>query len=357
MDLTQTSQELQKIVAFEDVFNRIFKLIDAEGGLVEGGIVVQDSLALLANLVRHNRTNQDLFRETGCVRRLSQLLRPPPGGAQSFDAQHAISMWGFLAVLRLFLVQGSPGTQLNQDVFSKHGILQQVLDLAFGRDAPVNIRAEALYTCADMIRGNSKLQVGFAQHQVESATPAETSQNGKSVNGTRKVYVIDALLDLALSASSVSLFDARYAACECIKAYMYRHDQIRLHFLERAIEGHKNGDVTTNALTVLVRGSEGTDPYVMWFATVLILHLLYDDPKAKDTLMSVVEGDESSGEEVITCVQAAAGNLVAAIQRGDDERVTVAYLMLLCGWLFESADAVNDFLNEGSILQILIQTA
>jgi len=95
----------------------------------------------------------------------------------------------------------------------------------------------------------------------------------------------------------------------------------------------------------------------MWFASVLVLHLLCDDPKAKDTLMEVVEGDESSGEEVITCIQAAAGNLVAAIQRGDDERVTVAYLMLLCGWLIESTDAVNDFLNEGSILQILIQTA
>lgn len=51
VDLTNVSQtELQKLIAFEDAFQRIFNLIQGEGGLAEGGIVVQDCLSLLANL-------------------------------------------------------------------------------------------------------------------------------------------------------------------------------------------------------------------------------------------------------------------------------------------------------------------
>jgi hypothetical protein len=43
------------------------------------------------------------------------------------------------------------------------------------------------------------------------------------------------------------------------------------------------------------------------------------------------------------------------MERGDDERISVGYLMLLCGWLFEDPDVVNDLLGEGSIIQSLIQ--
>jgi hypothetical protein len=98
-----------------------------------------------------------------------------------------------------------------------------------------------------------------------------------------------------------------------------------------------------------------SDPYRVWFASVILLHLLYEDADVKSVAMGVSEGDAASGEEVVTCIQSLAGNLLSGMQRGENERVSIAYLMLLCGWLYEDPDAVNDFLGEGSSFQSLVQ--
>ena len=146
-DVTQDSIEIQKLIAFENAFDRIFAIIKAEGSLAEGGIVVQDCLSLLANLLRLNASNQSLFRETGFVARLAQLLSedarksPEEDGVVDTNAKDK-NVWGLLAVLRLFLIQGNPGTQANQTAFEKHGIVQLVLDLAFSQDLGPPIKAE-----------------------------------------------------------------------------------------------------------------------------------------------------------------------------------------------------------------------
>lgn len=220
---------------------------------------------------------------------------------------------------------------------------------------------QALITCADLIRGHPGIQEGFAQFQVNAVldTSLENGVDTAPRNGSPKVYVIDGLLDLTLSLNSIGTFDARFAACECIKAYFYNHPAIRLHFLRRAIDGHTSGaDETANVLTTLLRPLDGqsfSDPYQHWFAAVLMFNLIFDDAEAKNTAMAVAEGDSSSGEEVVTCIQAITANLISGIQRDLDDRVLVAYLMLLSGWLFEDPDGVNDFLGEGSNIQSLLQ--
>src|SRR5271156_5803639 len=55
--LTDGHPEIQKLVAFENAFEMLFVIIEQEGG-VDGGIVVQDCLQLLANLLRYNSSNQ-----------------------------------------------------------------------------------------------------------------------------------------------------------------------------------------------------------------------------------------------------------------------------------------------------------
>jgi hypothetical protein len=195
-------------------------------------------------------------------------------------------------------------------------------------------------------------------YSVLDTAPSEA--NGLALkNGGIKVFVIDGLLDLTLSISSLQAFDARMAACDCIKAYFFNHPAIRLHFLRRAIGGHTSGaDKTANVLTTLLRPAESnkfSDPYRYWLAAVLLFHLVFDDAEAKSLAMGVTEGDASNGEEVVTCIQSIAANLISGIRQGEDERILVSYLMLLCGWLFEDPDAVNDFLGEGSNVQSLVQ--
>jgi intracellular protein transport protein USO1 len=216
-------------------------------------------------------------------------------------------------------------------------------------------------TCADLIRGNPRLQEAFAQLQVISVLDDSVAETNTKFgrNRTAKVYVIDGLLNLTLRVSYLQAFNARAAACECIKAYFYSHPAIRLHFLRRAIECHASGtDNTANILTVLLRPADQSysiDPYRPWLAAILLFHLIFEDIEAKHLAMGVAEGNASNGEEVVTCIQSVAAHLITAMQNEEDDRVLIGFLMLLCVWLFEDPDAVNDFLGEVSNVHCLMR--
>ncbi|CAI7673176.1 hypothetical protein N7533_009704 [Penicillium manginii] len=365
--LTPASEELQKLVAFENAFEILFSLIEAEGTLTHGTEVVEDCLTLLAHLLRFNVSNQSFFRETGCVKKLTKLLsdceqemesdeEPAPAWALVHRDKN---VWGLLAIIQLFLVRGGVGTPANQTAFWQNGVTEQVLSIAFGQKFSVNVTSKALSTCADLIRGNSPLQERFGDIEVSWGS---RSRDDKAANGhaePERINVIEAFLKLSLQPSPNSMLDARLAACECMKAFFAHHPGIRMHVLRRAIEGHESGqDRIPNILSVLLIAPESrgnADPYQVWMASVLMFHLLFDDNEAKATAMQVTEGDAESGEEVVTSVQTVIGNLITGLQRGDDERITVGYLMLLCGWLFEDPDVVNDLLVEGSSIQTLLQ--
>lgn len=153
--LTPKSVEIQKLVAFENAFERIFAIVEADGSLSEGGSAVEDCLILLANLLRRNASNQSLFRESGCMTKLGGLLRnvleaQHPGGevAAWAQVQRNRNMYAFLAVIRLFLAAGSAGVSQNQNAFWKHGLVYHVLQLAFSRDiGHVPIKAEVRTSC------------------------------------------------------------------------------------------------------------------------------------------------------------------------------------------------------------------
>ena len=57
ISLTQANADIQKIIAFENAFERITEIIFQEGG-VNGDIVVQDCLQLMINLLKYNISNQ-----------------------------------------------------------------------------------------------------------------------------------------------------------------------------------------------------------------------------------------------------------------------------------------------------------
>lgn len=367
--LTPASEELQKLVAFENAFEILFSLIESEGFLTHGTEVVEDCLSLLAHLLRYNISNQSYFRETGCVQKVTRLLVEcqQEQGDEEEPSQWALvqrdkNVWGLLAIIQLFLIRGGKGTPSNQTAFWQHGVTEQVLSIAFGQRFSVNVTSKALATCADLIRANSPLQERFGDIEVSWGS---NSQNNKTANGTNgsaepeRINVIEAFLKLSLEPSPNNMLDARLAACECMKAFFAHHPGIRMHVLRRAIEGHTSGqDKIPNILSVLLTAPESrgnADPYQVWMACVLMFHLISDDTEAKATAMSVTEGDAENGEEVVTSVQSVVANLITGLQRGDDERITVGYLMLLCGWLYEDPDVVNDLLVEGSSIQTLLQ--
>ncbi|KAI6799072.1 hypothetical protein KC361_g3104 [Hortaea werneckii] len=377
VDLTSgANEDLRKIVAFEDVYGKVFALIQMEGGLAEAGITAQDCLSLLAHLIKGSASNQTMFREGGCVTHMVRLLAeafPPGEDEAAFVAQgRERATWGLLQLLGLFLEAGESSTPQNQAAFFRMGSAQVLLDLGFCADLATPLRLLALKCAAALIASNPPIQEAFAALTVEVHASSEPTKPSGQVNGIKstpssnrgsarqsaekpRTYVIEALLDLTL-ASPQDESSLRAAGCTLIQAYLTGHDRIRWHFLQRAIAGHSEHEQAANVLTTLLH--PGAEPHSIVFASWIVADLLADHPEAKAALAAVTEGNETEGEDVLTSIQALSSQLQSALQPTPDERLIAAYAGLLTLLLWEFATGVNDLLAEGSgLVQALVTAA
>ncbi|KAF2308444.1 hypothetical protein GH714_009680 [Hevea brasiliensis] len=158
--LTREAEEIQKIVVFEGAFEKIFSIIKEEGGS-EGGVVVQDCLELLNNLLRNNASNQILLRETIGFDAVVSILKLR-GSSYSFTQQKTINLLSALETINLLMVGGAdPGKDTNK-LTNKTVLVQiKVLDylLMLGVESqwtPVDVRCGALRCIGNLIAGHPK---------------------------------------------------------------------------------------------------------------------------------------------------------------------------------------------------------
>ncbi|KAK3670279.1 Vesicle-mediated ER to Golgi transport protein [Recurvomyces mirabilis] len=377
VDLTSgANEELRKIVAFEDVFPKVFALIRSEGGLAEAGITAQDCLTLLANLIKGSPSNQTMFRESGCVSQMVKLLEeafPPELPEAPFTAQsREKAAWGLLQLLTQFLEPGEKSTAQNQTAFFRVGTAQVLIDLGFIRALPPPIRTSALRCAAVLIASNAPLQEAFASLLVDpsASRPVEPPRSTLQPNGTKsnaasarnsarpsaeqaRQYIIEALLDLALTKAQEDP-QFRMAGCSLVRAYLTNHDRIKAHFLNRAIAGHAEHEAAANVLSTLLQPTD--DAQSVLYASWIVTDLVAEEPEAQAALAAVKEGDENEGEDVLTLIQTLGSQLQSAIQ-ASDERLVVAYAGLLTVLLWDFADGINNLLIEGSGLVQSLVTA
>ncbi|KAK9471398.1 p115 like vesicle tethering protein [Dipodascopsis tothii] len=356
--------DIQKLVAFESAFDKAFAIVEREGG-VDGSMIVQDSLLLIANLLRFNVSNQNFFRETSCVPRLARLLEVDNDDPR-WDDQRAKNMSLVLEICRLFVLEGSLGTPPNQAVFFQTGVLMNVLRLAFGNTTRTAVRATALVTAGDLVRGNAEIQNAFSNIDVPAI-----SISGPADPAAEPVPVTQALLNWALHTSSVSTFDLRAGATMCLEGYLAGNDDTKMFLLQDAVDayfrddgepspaGHQSPPPPPRHARLLscvfdYETDIRVDPYRTWFACVILMYVFEGGPRFRDFVRGITLGDEAQGEEVVTAIQLVSGNLVASLQYNLDARIPIAYTMLLCVWLYEDHAAIDDFLSEGSTVQSLV---
>lgn len=160
--LTREAEEIQKIVVFEGAYEKIFSIIREEGNS-DGGVVVQDCLELLNNLIRSNVSNQVLLRETIGFDSLILILKLR-GSSYSFTQQKTINLLSALETIKLLLKGGSeadPGKDANKQKNKTALVQKKVLDsmLILGVESqwvPVAVRCAALRCIGDLIAGDSK---------------------------------------------------------------------------------------------------------------------------------------------------------------------------------------------------------
>jgi hypothetical protein len=61
-------------MVFENIFDLILKIIEDEGGIIDGGVVVNDCLQLLFNILQTHYSNKIIFMEAKYVCTLSKFL-------------------------------------------------------------------------------------------------------------------------------------------------------------------------------------------------------------------------------------------------------------------------------------------
>ncbi|GMH25071.1 hypothetical protein Nepgr_026914 [Nepenthes gracilis] len=160
--LTREAEEIQKIVVFEGAFEKIFSIIKEEGGS-DGGVVVQDCLELLNNILRKNSSNQTLLRETMGFDSVISLLKLR-GRTYNFTQQKTINLLSVIETINLLIAGGSE-SELGKDVNSMTNktvlVQKSVLDhlLLLGVEshwASVAVRCAALRCIGDLIAGHPK---------------------------------------------------------------------------------------------------------------------------------------------------------------------------------------------------------
>lgn len=93
--LVSSNADIQKILAFQGVFELVFGIIQKENG-IDGGLVVQDCLGVVDALLRFNVSNQNYFRELSLPASLPPLLgfpNPPPAHDQPIPQEFSLQFW------------------------------------------------------------------------------------------------------------------------------------------------------------------------------------------------------------------------------------------------------------------------
>ncbi|EEB06589.2 hypothetical protein SJAG_01633 [Schizosaccharomyces japonicus yFS275] len=340
--LVSHSPNLQKVAAFENAFDYAFDIYQEEGGII-GGMISLDCLKFISLLLEENSSNQNYFREMNLFPKIAYHLNLETINDSLKLPRCADNVIALLKIIRLLAPLYSLSSRSNQLQFMRCGVIDVVLRLAFGTTTfPTDICVEAWTSLAHIVHANADTQLAVYQ------------------NGYFTVYDLD-----AFNAFLHVIYDKhlevnhRYAAVFCLRSLTTENDDLKNLFLEQTLKAYANhDDGQTNLLeTYLSLGLfENSKTYECWFTSVILSLLIFDSPERKKKLCSVTIHCETDEEEAVTFIQTLSTKLIAVLRHNDALQTAVGYLMLLILMMANDADCVNDFLSEGSVLQMLVGT-
>ncbi|KAG0264582.1 hypothetical protein BG011_006568 [Mortierella polycephala] len=407
ISLTESNADLQKIIAFENAFERLLAIIDEEGA-ISGGIIVQDCLQLVQNLLRYNVSNQNYFRETSCIQRIPALFseemtdesgKTGPSMKDVWSDQKGNNMIMVLELIRVLVVPDHSNTVPNQKSMYQNGILQLLADLSLASNAPQRVKASAFYALAELIRLNKVNQDAlskaiiipahppFVSPEESVLTPPSRSSaqfsrtsfqsgrgsamgNRRSLEQRERCPAIVEVVAIAVGKYPSCTYSVRAAATCLFQSFVLENPDTQIVLattLNPPPEDNPNiasSEQPQSPGTLLLGALQGwqediepaaADPYNSWFATVLFSHILQNNARAKAIALAITFGDEEHGEDPVSLIHAIAAALMVAVRGQADVRVILGYLALLSVWCYDSPKSVKDFLSEGAHLQFLIE--
>lgn len=330
--LTRSNGAIQKIVAFENAFERLLDIITEEGNS-DGGIVVEDCLILLQNLLKNNNSNQNFFKEGSYIQRMKAWFEvgdENPG----WSAQKVTNLHLMLQLVRVLVSPTNPpgATSSCQKAMFQCGLLQQLCTILMATGIPADILTETINTVSEVIRGCQVNQDYFASVNAPSNPP--------------RPAIVVLLMSMV---NERQPFVLRCAVLYCFQCFLYKNEkgqgEIVATLLPSTIDATGN---SVSAGQLLCGGLFSTDSLSNWCAAVALAHALQGNATQKEQLLRV-QLATSIGNPPVSLLQ----QCTNILSQGSKIQTRVGLLMLLCTWLSSCPIAVTHFLHNSANVPFL----
>ncbi|KAJ9068892.1 Vesicle-mediated ER to Golgi transport protein [Entomophthora muscae] len=339
--VTETNSELQKIVAFQSVFEKLLDIIQGESGL-EGGIVVEDCFTLMTNLLQNNPSNQSYFRETSCIQRLVEPLAVAGDQTDAMEWENPQKVANVIKVLHLLCLLVQPRgthTKANQSVMGKCGIVLALVQLLGVPVLPTTVQTQAFFALGNAVLDSRPNQDIFGTATLETTLEPFI------------VYVVSVALDEAKEALT------RFGACYTFQCYVSSNPDAQLGLAStlRRPPGLLDADGrTVGSLMIRTLFEDSSDRLGRCLASVLLSRLLWDNMACKQLLLHIQIG---ANDEALGFIAAILQRIVGLVENGEDHWLLGGHLALLAFWIKDCPDSAGELLRNGAGFQFVIQLA
>lgn len=336
IQLTRGNANIQKIVAFENAFDRLFDVIKEEGG-PDGGIVVEDCLILMLNLIKNNSSNQQFFKEGSYIQRLAPMFIMPPDVEDTGLTPQKISNIHYMLQIARALVSPSNSQIIIsscQKAMRSCGLLEALCNILMGSGVPADILSETINCVGEVIRGDITNQEYLNSVMAPSNPP-------------RPAIVV-------LLMSMVNEKQPLYLRCSvlyCFQCFLSRNEVGQTSLVQTLLPSSTEVSTLT-AGQLLCGGLFSSDSLTNWFSAVALMHGLIENPAQKEQLLRVLLAT-SVGCAPVSLLQ----QCTTLLQQGNYKiQSKIGLLMLLVTWQCHCQQAVRAFLSApGSIAFLIAQ--
>ncbi|XP_072261656.1 general vesicular transport factor p115 isoform X3 [Pyxicephalus adspersus] len=335
--LTKGNAAIQKIVAFENAFERLLDIITEEGNS-DGGIVVEDCLILLQNLLKYNSSNQNFFKEGSYIQRMKPWFEVGDDNS-GWSAQKVTNLHLMLQLVRVLVSPVNPpgSTSSCQKVMYQCGLLQQLCIILMATGVPADILTETINTVSEVIRGSQINQDYFASVNAPSNPP--------------RPAIVVLLMSMV---NERQPFVLRCAVLYCFQCFLYKNQKGQAEIVATLLPSTIDA-TSLSAGQMLCGGLFSTDSLSNWCAAVALAHALLENSTQKEQLLRV-QLATSIGNPPVSLLQQCTNILSQGDKinrRGSKVQTRVGLLMLLCTWLSNCPIAVTHFLHNASNVPFL----
>lgn len=334
IQLTKGHSNIQKIVAFESAFDKLFEIVREEG-CSDGGIVVEDCLILMLNLLKNNSSNQQFFKEGSYIQKLAPMFTIPPEIEElGWSPQKVSNIHCMLQVVRALVTPSNQQQVIAscQKAMRSSRLLYSLCNILMSSGVPADILTETINTVAEVVRGDSNNQDDLSKVLAPSNPP--------------RPAIVVLLMSMVNEKQPLAL---RCAVLYCFQCFLYKNEAGQTAVIQTLLPSSTEvSSLTTGQL--LCGGLFSMDPLANWFSATALMHGLVDNVTQKEELLRVLLAT-AAGSPPISLLEQCTNLLQKESYKLQSK---VGLLMLLSVWCSNCPAAVKALISTPGCVAYLI---